>query len=180
MATTLVANVAGLDSFKGKDMSSICPLGFDDTHQNHCAHFVGHVFKLNSTLLGMTCMGMIAGSQKFRASSACIRAHELYNYCENIVVPAELGCLIFITKATNIDSTSGEMGNIPNKHVGIYFHGDVWNYSNDAGMVLREAKADFIKRVDARYNGHTVVKYTVIPDEAEFSNLVQVQALPHP
>jgi hypothetical protein len=174
-----VVNAAGLDTFKGKDMSAICPLGFDDATQNHCAHFVCHVLKLNSSHIGLTCEGMVSGKKKFAASGACIRVHQLFNYCENIAVPAELGCLIFITKATNVDRVSGLMGNIPDKHVGIYFHGDVWNYSNDAGMVLHETKAAFINRVDARYHGNTVVKYTVIPDEFEFLTLSQVQALPH-
>jgi hypothetical protein len=173
-----VANVisaAGLDTFTGKPISQICPLMFHDSKQNHCAHFVGHVLRLKDGV-GLTCAGMTSKGTKYPGAGACLRVNELFNVCEDLAVPADRGCLIYITNLTNF-LKGGLMGQSPHKHVGIYFGGDVWNYSNQAGQVKREKLADFIARMDKAYSGHTVVKYTVIPDSADFLSPAQVQDL---
>jgi len=178
MGTPLVMNATSLDAFKDKVIKDICPLGF--TTGNHCAHFVGHVLKLNSsTKTGLTCDQMLPHPTKFPNAGSCIRANELFNACKVINAAKESGCLIYITLASNIDA-DGKMGNIPQKHVGIYFQGEVWNYSNDAGKVLREKVADFKTRVDTAYHGHTIAKFTEIPALAVFLSPAQIQALAKP
>ena len=178
MATPLVLSVAGLDAFKDKAIGDICPLGYADG--NHCAHFVGHTLKLNpSVKIGATCDALLPHPTKFPNAGSCVRAHELFNFCTDLNVAKESGCLIFITKGTNI-AADGTMGNIPQKHVGIYFQGEVWNYSNDAGKVLREKVADFKARIDTAYHGHTVAKFTEIPSAAVFLSPSQILALAKP
>ena len=181
MATPLVLTAQGLDTFKDKLIKDVCPLGFIDPAENHCAHFAGHVLKLNSTVkIGLTCDKMISKPTKFPAAGACLRVHELFNACDDLSVRNESGCLIYVTKATNISPKDGTMGNIRQKHVGIYFQGNVWDYSNDAGKVLSEKVDAFITRIDKAYGGHTVARFTVIPDGADFLTLAQVQALAKP
>jgi hypothetical protein len=172
-----VVNATGLDAYVGKPISQICPLMFHDAKQNHCAHFVGHVLRLTDGLgVGLTCAGMTSKGTKYPGAGACLRVNELFNVCQNLAVPADRGCLIYVTTLTNF-LKGGLMGQSPHKHVGIYCGGDVWDYSNQAGQVKREKLADFIARMDKAYGGHTVGKYTVIPDGADFLSPAQVQDL---
>ena len=179
MVSYVLITAAGLDTFKGNDISEICPCGFDDDDQNHCAHFVSHVLELNDSLkIGLTCAQMTSEGKKLKAqgAGACLRVNEVFNFCEDIPVPDESGCLIYITKLANVKK-DGTMGDMPQKHIGIYFKGEVWHYSNSDQEVERWTKADWISKLDAHYGKHTVVKYTVIPDGATFLTLAQVLAL---
>jgi hypothetical protein len=172
--TPVVFTSAALDQFKDKTIKDICPLKYYDG--NHCAHFVGHVLKINASVLSITtCADVLASNTKYPDAAACIRAHELFNNCADLIQPNESGCFIFITLASNIGK-DGTMGNIPDKHVGIYYQKNVWNYSNMAGKVLSEPVADFIKRVDGVYKGHTVVKYTSLPSNITFLSLAAIKA----
>ena len=58
-----------LDSFVGKSVEQLCPLGFgkvSDDH-NHCADFVGHVLKLNSSVTtGVTSRGWCTSARSTR------------------------------------------------------------------------------------------------------------------
>ena len=52
MAAALVMNTAVLEEYVGKNIELICPLGFGKIGDvdNHCAHFVSHVLRLNESL----------------------------------------------------------------------------------------------------------------------------------
>jgi hypothetical protein len=179
MVSYVLITAAGLDTFKGNDIGSICPCGFDDDDQNHCAHFVSHVLKLNDDLhIGLTCAGMSNQGKKLKSkgAGACLRVNEVFNHCADIPVADESGCLIYITKLANIKKT-GEMGDMPKKHIGIYFGGNVWHYSNTDQEVECWTKADWVSKLDQHYGRHTVVKFTEIPDGATLLNLTQVLAL---
>jgi hypothetical protein len=179
MVSYILVTEAGLDSFKGKDIGEICPCGFDDDDQNHCAHFVSHVLGLDDSLhIGLTCAQMTSKGKKLKAQRvrACLRVDEVFNFCEDIPVPDESGCLISITKLANLKK-DGAMGDMPQKRIGIDFKGEVWHYSNTDQEFKRWTKADWISKLDAHYGKHTVVKFTVIPDGATFRTLTQVLAL---
>jgi hypothetical protein len=104
-----------------------------------------------------------------------VRVNEVFNHCADLQHPDEAGCLIYITKLTNFKD--GLMGTSPYKHIGIYLKQEVWHYSNSHHKVERLAKHDWISRVDSYYGGHTVTKYTVIPDSATFLTLTQLHDL---
>lgn len=59
-----------LDSYLGKNISEICPHGFDDADLNHCAHFVCHV--MNVSAGSVTCSKMSSKRVADRIG-ACIR-----------------------------------------------------------------------------------------------------------
>jgi hypothetical protein len=110
-----------LDSFVGKSIEDICPLGFGKIgdSENHCAHFVGHVLKLTSAVVqGLTCAGMVSTGKKHPQAGAVIRVNNIFNCCENIAQPASLGCLAYYTVKSNI-AKSGLMGDMSHKHVGV-------------------------------------------------------------
>jgi hypothetical protein len=74
------------------------------------------------------------------------------------VPPAE--CLIYATAGDVVGC--GIMPNIPNKHIGIYFAGLVWHYSNTKERVVSQSLADFAKH----YKSSTVLYYTGFPKDA--------------
>ena len=176
----VILNAPGLDAFVGKWIGDICPVGYDDDAFNHCAHFVSHVLKLNDdTGLGPTCATTsLERKQKYKGKGvgACLRVNEIFNACDDLVLPDAKGCLVFITKLTNIKN-DGTMGDNPRKHIGIYFGGNVWHYSNTHQEVARWDFDQWKKTLDAHYGGHTTVKFTRLPTGASFLSPAQIQAL---
>lgn len=129
MATTL----ASLRSYVGKSIGDICSTGFSTPTQNHCAHFVSHALGIK---LGMLCGDM---AWKTKKTGASIRCDELYNRLtfkgkwEDKPALAD-GLLIFVISAANVGN--GFMYNVPQKHVGIYCGGQVFNFSNSQHQVV--------------------------------------------
>jgi hypothetical protein len=74
------------------------------------------------------------------------------------VPPAE--CLIYATAGDVVGC--GIMPNVPNKHIGIYFAGLVWHYSNSKERVVSQSLSDFAMH----YKSSTVLYYTGFPREA--------------
>ena len=179
MSGNVVLSAVGLDTFKGKHISAICVCGFDKNEENHCAHFVSHALELNDSLkIGLTCAQMTNKGTKLKAkgAGACIRVNEVFNFCKDIPIPDESGCLIYITKLANFKK-DGTMGDMSKKHIGIYLAKEVWHYSNTDKQVRRWTKDEWVAKLDAHYDHHTVVKFTVIPDGANFLNFAGVLAL---
>jgi hypothetical protein len=75
------------------------------------------------------------------------------------VPPAE--CLIYAMRGDHV--TSGVMENISNKHIGIYFGGFVWHYSNSQRKVVSQTLSDFSSHYGS---GKTVLYYTDFPTGA--------------
>ncbi len=174
MGSVLSISTAAMDAFVGKSIEDICPLHYGKVHdiENHCAHFVGHVLKLNSSLhIGYTCAGMASGGDKHPAAGACIRVHEIFNACNKLEKPAESGCLAYFTLKGNVGG--GHMGNIPKKHVGVYFQGNVWNYGN----TLDKVRKDPVGQLANLYGSDTITLYTKFPSGATLLTLDQIKAL---
>ena len=164
-----------LDTFVGESIEDICPLHFGTKGdvQNHCAHFVGHVLKLNGSVAhGLTCAGMVSGGNKHTAAGAIIRVNDIYNICADLTEPNALGCLAYYTMPGNIGK-DGMMGTMPKKHVGLCCHGFVYNYGN-ANDKVRKNKVGDLK---ALYGPSTITRYTALPNGATLLTLDQILAL---
>jgi hypothetical protein len=130
-----------LESYLGKSISQICPNGFTGNADNHCAHFVAHVLGYR---FGVTCQLMTHG----RLPGATIRVQEIFPRCGAVGVwslrPSSLPtCLVFITRVGNVDLAARVMSNVPRKHIGIFFGGLVWHYSNSQHRVVKQTPAQF-------------------------------------
>jgi hypothetical protein len=133
--------IAQLKGYLGKNISQICPLGYSNPLDNHCAHFVCHALGYQ---FGFTCRDMKGGT----GTPANIRVQEVFPRCPIVGAwdsrPATLSnCLVFITNAKNVNVAAKTMQNIPRKHVGIFFNGDIYHYSNSHHQVVHQTPAQF-------------------------------------
>ena len=133
-------NPAALTGYLGKHISQICPNEFTSDHENHCAHFVSHVLGYP---FGVTCRVM----GKEHAAGANIRVQEVFPRCTSVGTwasrPAAAQVLAFITNASNVDLKTKVMKNVPRKHVGIFYGGFIWHYSNAQRKVVQETPEQF-------------------------------------
>jgi hypothetical protein len=130
-----------LDGYLGKAIGEICPNAYTSTADNHCAHFVAHVLGYQ---FGVTCRMMGNG----KGVGATLRVQELFPKCPSVGVwslrPASLStCLVFITRAANVNLAGKVMANVPRKHVGILFGGFIWHYSNSQQQVVKQTPSQF-------------------------------------
>ena len=132
---------AQLNALVGKSIGQICPNGFTSNADNHCAHFVSHVLGYT---FGVTCQMM----GRPNGPGANLRVQEIFPRCAKVGVwslrPATLSaCLVFITRAANVNLATKVMANVPRKHIGIFLGGFVWHYSNSQHKVVRQTPAQF-------------------------------------
>jgi hypothetical protein len=130
-----------LSAYLGRCIADICPNGYTNDADNHCAHFVGHALGYR---FGLTCQMMGTA----RGASASLRVQEIFPRCPKVGVwslrPASLApCLVFITRASNVNLAGKVMANVPRKHIGIFLDGFVWHYSNSQRKVVRQTPAQF-------------------------------------
>jgi hypothetical protein len=130
-----------LDTFLGKTISDLCKNGFTNNSDNHCAHFVSHVLGLG---FGTTCRTMGTGKQ----AGANLRVQEIFPRCQSVGAWANrpvvlINCLVFITRASNVNLPGKTMANVPRKHIGIYHSGLIWHYSNIRDKVVKQTPAEF-------------------------------------
>src|SRR4051794_1141081 len=107
-----------LNGFLGKPIGQICENGYANDADNHCAHFVSHAMAYQ---FGATCLMMSHGKKP----GGNIRVHELFSRCASVGAwdarpPALTSCLVFITRASNVNLGTKVMTNVPRKHVGIF------------------------------------------------------------
>lgn len=117
----------------GQPIDSICPNGYANSDDNHCAHYVSHVLCFD---FGTTCLSMVNG----KGPGANIRVQQLFEKCPQVGRWEDRPdtvhqCLVFVTDASNVHLSQKKIDNVPKKHVGIYFAGKIWNYSNSHGEV---------------------------------------------
>jgi hypothetical protein len=132
---------ATLDGLLGKNIASICTVGYANATDNHCAHFVSHVLGYQ---FGFTCRGMVNGP----GTPATIRVQELFPRCPSVGTwatrpPHLTHCLVFITNASNVNLAARTMVNVPRKHVGIFVDGHIWHYSNSRDQVVKQTPEQF-------------------------------------
>ena len=146
-----VAFVNPLQMYMGKNISEICLNGYTDTTFNHCAHFVSHVMQFK---FGYQCN--IAGG-KPNSAGYCVRVHELFSRCPQVGKFDDRkdlhSCLVFVTLPANVNLTAKTMDNVPRKHVGIYFNGLIYHYSNSQDKVISQTPEQFINHYPNQKNG---------------------------
>jgi hypothetical protein len=130
-----------LNGYLAKPISQICQNGFANDADNHCAHFVAHALGYQ---FGVTCLMMAHG----KYPGATIRVQEIFPRCLSVGAwdsrPAALtSCLVFITRASNVNLAAKVMNNVPRKHVGIYLGGSIWHYSNSQRKVVQQTPQQF-------------------------------------
>jgi len=131
-----------LDSHLGKSIGAICQNG-SASHGDNSAHFVSHVLGYT---FGVTCQMLGSG----RGPAATLRVQEVFSRCTAVGVwrlrPATLQpCLVFVTRAANVNLAAKSMGHAPRKHVGIHANGFVWHYSDKQQAVIKETPSQFAR-----------------------------------
>lgn len=154
--------LSDLMKYVGKPIADVCSNGFSSPAQNHCAHFVSHALGIQ---IGMLCGDM---SYATRKTGASIRCDDLYNGLRlkgpwDKKPVADNGLLIFVLSARNI--VGGRMLNVPQKHVGIHFGGQVFNFSNGQHKVVADPSVEaFHKKFKSAYAGNDIsLFYGVAP-----------------
>ena len=145
-----MVTAAQLDAFLTREITTICPVGYTNRADNHCAHFVSHVLGYQ---FGFMCNGMVSGP----GTPATIRVQELFPHCRRVGrwqnLPADLTQgLVFITNAANVNLSAKTMVNVPRKHVGIFIGGNIWHYSNTRDQVVKQTPAQFANHYSAPDN----------------------------
>jgi hypothetical protein len=136
-----MVDTALLSTFLGKHINQICPNGFTNNSDNHCAHFVSHVLGYT---FGVTCRTM----GRPNGAAANLRVQEVFPRCPTVgawaLKPVPLiVCLAFITRASNVNLTTKVMANVPRKHIGIFAGGFIWHYSNSMQKVVKQTPDQF-------------------------------------
>jgi hypothetical protein len=134
----------------GQAIKDICPNGYANSNDNHCAHYVSHVLGYD---FGLTCKTMSAG--KF--PGVTLRVRDLFKNCPQAGgwndLPAILqACLVFVTDEHNVDLKHKRIADVPRKHVGIYVNGGIWHYSNSNSKVVKQTPEQF----SHHYHGSTI------------------------
>ena len=124
-----------LENALGKPIDDICPNRFHDHSANHCAHFVSHMMGLG---FSFNCREYKGGSKQ----PANIRVHEVFKQCPKVgkwsARPTIDGpFLVFVTRTNNVDVDTKTMGNIPQKHIGVFLDGHIYHYSNTQEMAVK-------------------------------------------
>ena len=132
-----------LSGYLGKSIAEICPNGCTDEAVGHGAHFVAHVLGYR---FGLTCQ--MTGTAQGPAAS--LRVQDLFPHCPKLGVwslrPASMTtCLVFITRATNVNLAARVMADVPRQHVGLLLDGFVWHYSSRQQRVVRQTSAQFAR-----------------------------------
>jgi hypothetical protein len=110
-----------------------------------------------SLSVGYTCRHQAAKPAADKAG-ACIRVHELFKSCPEVGVfsnstVANKGLFMFVTAPAAVNVAAKTMANVPKKHVGIYFDGLVWHYSNTKDKVVTATTEQFQKHYSSQTNG---------------------------
>lgn len=133
-----------LSGYLGKSIAEICPNGCTDDSAGHGAHFVAHVLGYR---FGLTCQMM--GTAQGPAAS--LRIQDLFQHCPKVGVwslrPAAMTtCLVFMTRASNVNLAARVIASAPRQHVGLLADGFVWHYSNRQRKVVRQTPAQFARQ----------------------------------
>lgn len=144
-----------IKQYLGEHISAICGNRYHNDNDNHCAHFVSHIMGFR---FGYKCRNMTGRGN--HADAACIRVQEVFAKCPQVGVwddkPAALNlCLAFVTGASNVNLKSKTMRNHPRKHIGVYYNGKIYHYSNSRNKVVEQIPADYAKH----YRGKDITVY---------------------
>lgn len=149
-----------LEAALGKSIDMICPNNFHDPNQNHCAHFVSHMANLT---FSFNCVEFKGGDKQ----PGNVRVNEIFEKCPKVgrfddANHSEVQ-LVFVTRKNNVDLARKKMGNIPQKHIGIFCDGMVYHYSNTLDKVVKWTPSKFLDNFQAVYSGDQGLFFGAIP-----------------
>ena len=150
-----------LDEALEKSIDRICPNHFHNIRSNHCAHFVSHMTDLQ---FSFNCKEFKGGVKQ----PGNVRVHEIFAKCPKVGVfdddvPTDPPVLVFVTRKANVNLAAKTMGNIPQKHIGIFLDGMVYHYSNTADKVVKWTPRKFFDTFERIYSGTQGLFYGTIP-----------------
>lgn len=149
-----------LEGALGKSIDTICPNNFHEHSSNHCAHFVSHIADLN---FSFNCVEFKGGNKQ----PGNVRVHEIFEKCPRVgrFEDADLSevQLVFVTRKNNVDLARKKIGNIPQKHVGIFCDGMIYHYSNTLEKVVKWTSNKFIETFQSVYSGDQGLFFGTIP-----------------
>ena len=139
-----------MDSYLGQSIGAVCQNGYISSGEHHGAHFVSHALGYT---FGVTCQMMGTG----KGPAATLRAQEIFSKCKAVgawrMRPSTLqACLVFITRASNVNLAAKSMSNARRKHIGIYAGGFIWHYSERQQAVVKEMPSQFAHHFPAPDN----------------------------
>lgn len=156
-----MATVPNPQQYLGKNINVICGNGFHDPNSNHCAHFVSHAVGLT---FSFNCKEFVGGNKP----AANVRVHEIFANCPRVGVWANaniaLNQLIFVTRKDVVNVATKTMQNIPEKHIGVYYNGDVYHYSNTKDRVVKQSVNDFFTHFQNAYSGDQGLFFGEVPN----------------
>ncbi len=148
----------------GKHINQICPHGFANPRDSHCAHFVSHVMGYSGR---STCKNQQLKTKDNREPGVLLRVDEIYNVLhhrgmfENNLPSNFNQGIIVVTIKTNVEGPNIKQH--PLKHIGIWHANKVWHYSNGRNQVVMQTLGKFQKDFTASYyqrsNGKKVVYF---------------------
>ena len=149
-----------LENSIGKSIAAICPNAFHDRGSNHCAHYASHMVDLQFTY---NCVQYKGGS----GQAGNIRVHEIFAQCPLVgrFDQADINRtqLVFVTRNTNVKIDQKWMGNIPQKHIGVYCDGHIYHYSNGSDQVKKWTPERFLSVFQDYYSGEQELYFGTIP-----------------
>ncbi len=154
--------IARLEESVGDPIDAICPNNFHSRTSNHCAHYVSHLVGLS---FGFNCVQYKGGT----GEQDNIRVHEIFVRCPKVGRFAGLDTsraqLVFVTRKNNVDLGRKWMGNIPEKHIGIFCQGHIYHYSSTANAVSKWTPERFLSVFQNAYRGDQGLYFGTIPGE---------------
>jgi hypothetical protein len=155
----LVIDRSLLDSYLAKNIKDICEFKNWSASSNHCAHFVSHVLQLH---FGYTC------DKKKDGAGYNVRVKEVWERCHDYAsFDAGAGaCLVYATKAGNVDLGKKSIANVSDKHIGIFTNGAIWHYDNTLDKVVSQTPEEFLQRKTKQYGKGTALFRSDFPDGA--------------
>ena len=138
-----------MNGFVGKSIKDICGKYDNESNENNCAHFVGHMlsYRLPHAALCSNCEGT-QYSYADRLQGFCIRVDQIYNSLTNRCswpddVPTS-PCIVVATLDYNItDIELYTIGTNPRKHIGIFVGQNVYTHKQVAMTPLSQFKLHF-------------------------------------
>ena len=132
-----------LQQLVGKHIKYFCNNDYTKNNISHCAHFVSHILGFT---FGYTCDKIF---------SKCLTVGHWSDRPSGVTQ-----YLAFATTSTSVNLKSKYMPNITDKHVGIYYQGHIYHYSNKLNRVVKVSPDKF----GCHYGSKTNVFYgTILP-----------------
>lgn len=154
-----------LDAYLGLNITEICNNGFTCNEQQHCAHFVAHAIGYDG---GYTCQTHMGGDHP----AGNLRVHEIFHACPQVGkledAPTDRPVLLFITQECFVDLNALQMVRQPKRHMGFFFEGMIYHYSNKVGnkKVIQQSVEEFCKYFENLYGAPQALFYGLFPGES--------------